>query len=234
MKQGGERSSGFTIVEVMIFLAVSSLMFLAAVVFISGKQATVEFHQSMADINSQINKVVNQVANGEYNSLGSYTCVAPTAGGSPKITNVATTAQGANGPTGNSDGCVFLGKVLQFNADGVNTKYRTYTLASRQFTNGLNPVMSFTAATPIAVDSTASAPSPSQANLSQTTALGNGTVATASYFCTPVCSSIGAFGFFGSFAGQSGSNPGDLESGAQSVTAAIIPNAPNPKAIYGA
>ena len=55
---GGNKPHGYTIVEVLIFLAISSLMFLLAATFISGKQSAVEFKQGMNDINTQIKSVV--------------------------------------------------------------------------------------------------------------------------------------------------------------------------------
>jgi len=74
---GGNKPHGYTIVEVLIFLAISSLMFLLAAGFISGKQSAVEFKQGMNDINTQIGSVVNDVANGQYPPSATFTCTAP-------------------------------------------------------------------------------------------------------------------------------------------------------------
>lgn len=66
---GGYQSRGYTIVEVLIFMAVSGLMFVMAVVFVSGKQANAEFRQGLYVVNSDIRSVINDVANGRSQPL---------------------------------------------------------------------------------------------------------------------------------------------------------------------
>ncbi len=220
---------GYTFVEVMIFMAITGLMFLMAASFISGKQANVEFKQSMSEIDTQIKTVVNEVANGEFNSLGPNRCSAPAGGGAPVIDAVVTTnKQGENGGVG---GCVFLGKVLQFNADNDPTKYYTYTIAGRQVDAATgSPIMKFGPAQPIVADNSGGAPR-STADLTQTSSLKSGLELVKILECTAVCSGasptynpIGDFGFFGSFGGYNSFGGSNSTPGAQSVVTAVIPN----------
>ncbi len=212
---GGNKPHGYTIVEVLIFLAISSLMFLLAAGFISGKQSAVEFKQGMNDINTQIGSVVNDVANGQYPPSATFTCTAPPL--SPPVFTAATTAQGSNG------GCIFLGKVMQFNVAGDPTVYNIYTVAARQMDPTGASITSFTAAKPIAVDDGGAI------NLTQKNTLQSGLVVTKVLKCTGNCSGgtpIGSFGFFGSLGNYGLSQSSTPESGAQTVVTAIVPNTP--------
>jgi prepilin-type N-terminal cleavage/methylation domain-containing protein len=116
------RSSGFTIIEVMIVLAVTGLLFLSAAALISGRTNQTEFDQSSRAFQQQIQDSVNEVESGAYTgTLGSsdYSCTP----GNPVTFNSGGTTQGTH------DGCIFLGDLLAFglgaNQDGENT----YTLA---------------------------------------------------------------------------------------------------------
>lgn len=213
---GGNKPHGYTIVEVLIFLAISSLMFLMAASFISGKQAAVEFKQGTNDINTQIRSVVNDVSNGQYPAAGSFTCSA-LAPGVPSIISAAT-AQGAN------YGCIFLGKVIQFNVGGDQTAYNIYTVAARQSdpTTGASAA-TFAEAKPIAVDDPAV-----PVNLTEKKVLQNGLVITKVLQCKLDCllgngRSIGLFGFFGSLGNYGLSQSSTPESGAQTVVTASLP-----------
>lgn len=217
-------SRGYTIVEVMIFMAVSGVMFLMAVVFISGKQASVDFRHSMSDVNLQIKTIVNEVANGEYQSLGSNKCVAGAA--SQPVVSSGVASQGSNG---GASGCIFLGKVVQFNTGGDKTQYTIYTIAGRQLNASSSPVSNFVDAKPMALDS--SAPARSTANLTQTRTLLSGLEFIKALSCTsncgaaiPVYSAVGDFGFFGSFGGFSAASGSNSSSATQTVVTAIIPN----------
>jgi|SRR5665213_1413860 len=220
--KGGIRPLGYTIIEVMIFLAVSGLMFILAATFISGKQGAVEFKQGMSDANTQIRSVVNEVANGEYPSLSasSLSCYAPANSLLPPVIGSIVTgnaAQGANGGQssgiGNTTGCIFLGKVMQFDVAGNRRNFNVYTIAARQTDASGLAVTTFNNAQPIAVS-----------QLTDPRGLENGLEITKILVCTStsVCTQIGAFGFFGSF-GSYNATSGDLQSGAQSIITAPVP-----------
>ncbi|MGH7238724.1 MAG: type II secretion system protein, partial [Candidatus Saccharimonadales bacterium] len=94
MSQKRTEGRGFTIIEVMIFLAVSGFMFVIAAVFINGKQDNVAFRQGMEAVASTVTNTIDTVANGEYPSLGNFTCNAGV-GGQPTFTG-GSTGQGSN------------------------------------------------------------------------------------------------------------------------------------------
>lgn len=120
------KSRGYTIVEVMIFLAISGFMFLIAAVFVNGKQGKAEFRQSLNDINNQLQQTINDVNNGLYPWPGNLACTAPP--GSPPQIQLGTSNQGGN------EGCVFLGKVIQFGTEQNNESgYNIYSVAARQY-----------------------------------------------------------------------------------------------------
>jgi len=134
------KQRGFTIVETLIVLAVTGLMFLLAVVAINGKQNQAEFNQAINDIRSQVQQEIDQVAAGDYPNTNNFTCNGTL--GTLKILP-GTNKQGSN------DGCVYLGKVLQFGVHGNGAspqQYISYTIAGLQDNNG-----SLTAAKPTAI-----------------------------------------------------------------------------------
>src|SRR5947209_7153977 len=100
MKGGKTKTPrGYTIVEVMIFLAVSGFMFIIAAQFVSGKQAHAEFRQGMNDVKAQVQQTINDVANGYFPSNSDFSC--NTESGRPQP-DTGSTGQGQN------KGCVFM------------------------------------------------------------------------------------------------------------------------------
>ena len=95
---------GYTIVEVMIVLAVSGMMFVIAANFINGKQAKTSFTQGVNSLASQIQDVIDDVVDGKYSD------VALTCNDSSSSVSINPTAnpQGKNAP------CVFRGKLMHF------------------------------------------------------------------------------------------------------------------------
>ncbi len=160
-------SKGYTIVETMIFLAVSGLMFVLAASFISGKQAAVEFKQSAENLNSQIEQVIGSVSNGYYPFNSNFTCSYN--GDSATITTIAgNNGEGTNGPSGSQgsqSGCTYLGRAIQFcvgtAASSCNEQnYNVYTIAGSQYANGGDPLTSpppssYQEAYPVVLDCTA-------------------------------------------------------------------------------
>ncbi len=197
--RGGTNSRGYTIVEVMIFLAISGFMFIIAATFVSGKQSRSEFRQGLNDLNSQVQQAISDVSNGFYPSNGDFSCQASTSG-VPVFTI-------APNETGTNQGCVFLGKVIQFNTG--SSSYKVLSVAGRQFAPNSNDVAaSFSDAMPRVVR-----PPTSPVDLTQTTPLNWGLSVSKIINEGSVVSTL-AIGFFG---GYSNYNSGGLQSGAQSV-----------------
>lgn len=202
--RGGEQKQGYTIVEVMVFLAISGFMFIIAASFVSGRQATAEFKQGMNSINDQTRQVINDVSNGFYPSNSDFPCHANAAG--PPLFSGTNAEQGAN------QGCVFLGKVIQFSLDANPSDYAVYSIAGRQNVGGVNTAApaSFVQAQPRAI----TAPT----DLTQINHIEWGVRVTNMYNGAPNPSNeIGAVGFFGSFNASS-------QGSSQTVTAVAIPH----------
>jgi type II secretory pathway pseudopilin PulG len=214
---GGTSPRGYTIVEVMVFLAISGVMFLLAVAFVSGRQSKAEFQQGMNDINTQVEQVINNVADGLTASNGTFSC-------SASISGVYSFGTGTT--TGSNTGCVLLGKVMQFdvaNASGpVLSSYNIYTVAGRQFkpnsTNDVyNLATNFADAEPLAMAPGSSSSPPSSDDLTQYDSLTWGLQVTK---MTNDGTAINGVGFFSNFGGFSTSGGGQ-QSGSQTIQ--VIP-----------
>jgi type II secretory pathway pseudopilin PulG len=221
---------GYTIVEVMLFMAISGFMFVIAAGFVQGKQTGSELRQGINDVNSMTRQVVNDVGNGFFPSASDFRCTAGSAGGQPLFDKVAAVEQGTN------KDCVFMGKVIQFRAETGNSDYYIYTIAGRHYkgspADGTIPV-NFVEASPKAVYNPSAGPPPGL-DLTDKRILQGGLEATGMYSCnadlhadcrtTPAAGSytpIAAVGFFTSFGSYLSS--GNLASGSQNVIVVPIP-----------
>ncbi|HKR82222.1 MAG TPA: prepilin-type N-terminal cleavage/methylation domain-containing protein [Candidatus Saccharimonadales bacterium] len=136
--------AGFTVVEVMIVLAVTGLLFVAAATLISGKQNQAAFDQGIQQVQSQLQQAINEVASGYYPNLSNFTC--KNTGGLLAI-SAGAAAQGTNGD------CLFVGKVLQFGS-GVGTdpeKFATFSLAGLRTDAAGNQNMTLAATSPTVI-----------------------------------------------------------------------------------
>lgn len=111
MKRGPSHiviSGGFTIVEVMIVLAVTSAILISAMSLIGRSQNRTTFSQAVNDINTQISSMSNNVANGYFASTlpPSKDCNAPGSSGVPVFVT--------HGANTNNGSCVYLGRIIQF------------------------------------------------------------------------------------------------------------------------
>lgn len=127
--KNGSKAHGFTIVEVMIVLAVTSALFVAASYLISGQQGKTQFAQAINDIQAQINDVISNVQSGYYATNGKVTC-----NGTGGVLSLSTgnSSQGSNG------GCIFIGRAIQFAvADAAGnpdpTAYNIYDIVGLQY-----------------------------------------------------------------------------------------------------
>jgi Tfp pilus assembly protein PilE len=114
---------GYTLIEVMMFLAITSVLFTVSIVAIRGQAGHTEFVTSMSDINVKMQQWVDQVVNG-YSSNDStalnaqYQCLLD-AQQYPQLTIAGGKERGSNYE------CVFLGKVIQVNTEN-NFSNRLY------------------------------------------------------------------------------------------------------------
>lgn len=148
--KGGKKAQGFTIMETLIVLAVTSTLFVIIAATLSGRQQRTQFEQAVNDIRAQIQQVINDVGTGFYPSTNNFSCSAGAFG--PTI-GAGSTTQGEN------TGCIFLGKAIQFSAAGDENAYNIIPIAGLQRTNAGTEVATYAEASPRAI-------SPSTSDLS--------------------------------------------------------------------
>lgn len=109
MKRGGRLTgmAGFTIIEVLIVLAVSGALLVSAAALINGRQAKTEFQTGINNTQQQIQQIINETISGYYPNAGDFTCTGSSVGGVVSFHN-ASNRQGTN------FGCIFMGKAIQF------------------------------------------------------------------------------------------------------------------------
>lgn len=142
--KGGHKAHGFTIIETLVVLGVSTALFVAVVATMSGRQGRTQFSQSIQDVKSQIQQVMNDVGSGFYPDTNNFTCSANLTG--PSIAS-GTSKQGAN------TGCIFLGKVIQFQVSNTsgNEQLQIYTVAGLQRDSTGKEVDTYSAAKPVVI-----------------------------------------------------------------------------------
>lgn len=128
MKRG--MPQGYTIVEVMIFLAVTGLLFAMIAITFAGQRGRTQFSTAARDVESQMRDLANDVSTGFYPSSEDFTCQEGI-GGEPMITGDAS-QQGTN------EDCIFLGRVIQFMAEGDSNRYDVYSVVGLRQTDGRN------------------------------------------------------------------------------------------------
>lgn len=122
--------SGYTIVETMIFLAVSAVMFLAALQFVGGQQNKANFINTVRSFETKLTDIANDVSTGYYQGGTKFTCTAGPTG--PSISNTPA-------PQGTNSDCIFVGTVLKFGEGSDRGKFTQFTAAGlRKNSSGLN------------------------------------------------------------------------------------------------
>jgi type II secretory pathway pseudopilin PulG len=143
-------TGGYTLLEVLLFLAISSVLLALANVVFSGQGAHTEFMSSTNETASKIQQWVDEVKNGFSASTatssianGNLDCTLD-GSGNPKLTVPVTNGHA----TGTNVSCIFLGKAIMVNdkfgagPKDVNNKIYAYTvLGRRTFDNGGSVVL---------------------------------------------------------------------------------------------
>jgi prepilin-type N-terminal cleavage/methylation domain-containing protein len=94
---------GFTIVEVLIVLAISGVIMVATIPFISGKQSSTQYTVGINQLQAQISSVINNISTGNIPVAGSFTCTAPS------LVNIVPGGTGSN-----TGACQFIGEAIYF------------------------------------------------------------------------------------------------------------------------
>lgn len=118
--------NGYTILEVMIFLAISGLLFATAVVAVGGNQQRVQYSQSVRDLEIQVKDVMNDVSNGYYPIYNEGEC-------ERSATNTVQFTPSATSSPGTNQECINVGKVMMPNLNGDDESFGVGTIV------GLSP-----------------------------------------------------------------------------------------------
>ena len=96
---------GYTLIEVMIVLAVTGALFISAVGVFSGRTDSTQFSQAIYDLQSQVQSYANQVSTGTFPATSAYSCQAA---GNPVVPtlSVANQAQSTN------QDCLYVGRAI--------------------------------------------------------------------------------------------------------------------------
>lgn len=194
--KGGRKAQGFTIIETLVVLAVSAGLFVAVAATLGGRQGRTEFSQSIQDIRTQIQQVANDVSAGFYPDTNNYTCTP--AGTGPSFSS-GSSEQGGN------TGCIFLGKVIQFQIAGTSDpeQFKVYTLAGLQQDSTGAEVTTYSAARPKVVAPTTTNPGTPDASTKGVLKYG---VTTKEAYYGAVKTNIGAVAFLNSLSPGTGSS----------------------------
>jgi type II secretory pathway pseudopilin PulG len=107
---------GYTILEVIIVLAVSSAMFGFVAVAFGGRQQQVQFTQAVRDFDSQLKNIMNDVSVGYYAKPDNLVCEA--VGNSVNRRPVPAIDTSESPELGTNEDCIFIGKAIQFSPSG--------------------------------------------------------------------------------------------------------------------
>lgn len=140
-------AGGYTISEVMIFLAVSTALFVLVASQINGQQTKSDFTQTARNFESRIQDLANDVSTGYYNNNNNFSCTA-SPGTTPSINPpVAGQTQGSN------TGCILVGQLIRMAPD--SPTFDIVPLAGTQKTNAggqIREVQDIFEANPVAID----------------------------------------------------------------------------------
>lgn len=198
----GLNEAAYTIIEVLIVLAVTTTLLFAVMLLISGQQGKTEFTQAMNDIQAELNDVINNVSTGYYANNNNVKCAA--VGGAPVFTS-AVTQEGSN------KDCVFMGRAVQFAVSGNASSYNVYDVAGVRLTAAGQQPQTLVQASPRAI----APPTPNDGNTTQQKSLQYGLQAAKMYYTQGVDTPINTIVFMSTLAPVSAG--GDLVSGTQQV-----------------
>jgi prepilin-type N-terminal cleavage/methylation domain-containing protein len=127
MTGGKQKPRGYTVIEVMIVLAISGAMFVMAANFINGRQARTSFTAGVNETASRLQGIIEQVRNGQYTDIdidcrlnGSTLAIAP-AGSSQQ---------------GQNQDCIFIGKTFHVSeaipGEDPSSRFEVFSLAGRR------------------------------------------------------------------------------------------------------
>lgn len=145
----GRFKGGYTIIEVIIVLAVTMALFAMIGLTFSRQQGRTSFQTSARELESQIRDLVNDISTGYYARTTNFSCAAS---GTGLVFGTGGTGQGT------SSDCILLGRVIHFAPNGLNSlEYNVYSVAGfRQTPDGgsMRNIRNYVEARPRAIAST--------------------------------------------------------------------------------
>jgi prepilin-type N-terminal cleavage/methylation domain-containing protein len=121
--------SGFTILEVMIVLAVTAIIFFMSITFIQGKEAYNQFLVAINNVEAQLNEDINNVRDGSYVFPNNISC---SGGSSSPLISIS----GSDSNQGTNKGCIFVGDAIAFHPNS----FYNYLIVGNQFENSNTPL----------------------------------------------------------------------------------------------
>ncbi len=114
---GKRKQAGYTVIEVMIVLSVSVILFTSAIAGYSYQNRKTEFTNAVRDMESTIQDLLNDVSTGYYPNAGNFTCSRSGSPAVPELDDSGASEQGTN------QDCIFIGKAVNVanNSFGVLT-----------------------------------------------------------------------------------------------------------------
>lgn len=214
---GVKSAAGYTIVEAMIFLSITGLLFVAAALYISGQQEKAYFADATRDAHTRIEDLGNDVGAGFIPQKGEFRCSVSGPGNPPQLIHTP----GIPYQQGQNPGCVFLGKVIKFEQD--SSQYTVISVVGNSRNSANQEVKTFAEANPTPVIPGAFTPG---IDMNETGEFKNGLIVTRVVYQPDRAGpfyDIGAFGMFTTFPQLSGTS-NNLVSGSQSVMVVPIVN----------
>lgn len=129
-----QKVGGYTIIEVMIVLAVSAALFATSIIAYSSQNRRTQFTESVQTFAQTTQDVLNDIDTGFYATDQSFSCTAGS--GQPVIDPNTSSNQGSN-----SD-CIFLGKAIQFAPSDSHQAYDVFTIVGRRVKSGTDDIVS--------------------------------------------------------------------------------------------
>ncbi len=137
-------SGGYTIVEVMIVLAVTGMLFVMAWNLIGGRQKRVQFNEGIRETLTKVQSVISEVNNGYFKNASNLQCYVtnssnwgtyyPGSDPVPKFPRPYVTTGGDKSAGNYQPECIFFGKAIQFGTDTDKNQLVTHTILANATT----------------------------------------------------------------------------------------------------
>lgn len=117
-------------------MAVSAALLVSGLLLVNNQERKTRMTQALNDMREQIDGVINNVATGYYQTGEDFNCTAGLAG-------QPTFPLGSN-ERGTNSRCIYLGRAMHLNVNGVGRNFNIYTIAGRRFRPNSTSVASTT------------------------------------------------------------------------------------------